>query len=192
MNPYLEAINAEQKVGTNTLEKYFSDLLGAIPAYTTASFEIAEVNLLTVALLVDNVIEERLRNAQDILDQYVLSGIPLFSTAVIKRELAWEVIFPPVVEIGGLSVIVDGVHRAFVAKRYGATRMRCVVVTGSTFPPLPCRPRGWGDLSLVEAIDRWTDRITDLDERFFRPVAPILDARPVHYATSNDALRSLR
>lgn len=77
-----------------------------------------------------------------------------------KRGLAFYL--PPIIEMhNGVPVIMDGIHRDFIALQMGATIFAIVVSNVSA--PFPCEPHSWDDLRVINAADK----PKDLNERYF-------------------------
>jgi hypothetical protein len=75
---------------------------------------------------------------------------------------------PPIVEQHGTQwILMDGVHRNYLAQQAGVP-IECIVIHGVTVP-FPCTPHEWDEVTVVEEKpNRAEDRYWDLDRKLFR------------------------
>lgn len=75
---------------------------------------------------------------------------------------------PPIVEQhGDRWILMDGVHRSYLARQAGVP-IECIVIKGVT-TPFPCSPHLWDEVAVVdEKPKRAEDRYWDLDKKLFR------------------------
>lgn len=59
---------------------------------------------------------------------------------------------PPLIEIhGGRLLLVDGLHRVYLARLLGIKTISAVIVEGAN-TTLPCLPVGWDDVTLTDTV----------------------------------------
>jgi hypothetical protein len=93
---------------------------------------------------------------QDENDQYVLAHY-----------------IPPIIEIqNNKLVLLDGVHRSFIAARSGANLESIVI--GGIKTPFPCTAKPWSEIKVVdEKPPNIEDRYFDLKKELFRDLKGI-------------------
>ncbi len=69
---------------------------------------------------------------------------------------------PPIIEIHGKkALIMDGIHRNYIARPFGVTINALIVKNIAV--PFPCSPRNWKEISVI-SLD---NKPKDLEERYF-------------------------
>lgn len=85
-------------------------------------------------------------------------------------QKAISIYLPPIVEHhNGELVIMDGIHRNFIALRMGAT-ITAIIATGVSVK-FPCSPRSWRELRVISQTEKpkaLTDRFFELNQGGFR------------------------
>ncbi len=111
-----------------------------------------------------------LENISDILcrNHAINSGMLELGAYVVfgKDSLGQEAIafyLPPIIEEHtGAFVIMDGIHRDFIALKMGQP-IFAIVVSGVTVP-FPCEPHSWDDLTVIPLAEK----PEDLSDRYFK------------------------
>ena len=87
-----------------------------------------------------------------------------------QGEYAMACYIPPIVEKHGSDfVIMDGIHRNFIARQAGTT-VNSIVVSNVRIP-FPCKIHGWEDakvIPLAEKPPKLEERYFDLNSELFR------------------------
>lgn len=87
-----------------------------------------------------------------------------------QNEYAMACYIPPVVEKHGLDmVIMDGIHRNFIARQAGTTIN--AIVIDKVQMPFPCGFREWSDIKVIPASEKPAElnkRYFDLNAELFR------------------------
>lgn len=80
---------------------------------------------------------------------------------------------PPIIEVHeNKLVLLDGVHRNFIAKQSG-TNTECIIIEGVK-TPFPCTPKPWSEIKVVdEKPKNIEDRYFDLKRELFRDLKGI-------------------
>lgn len=75
---------------------------------------------------------------------------------------------PPIIEIHGATLILmDGVHRSYLARQAGSS-IECLMIEGVE-TSFPCKPHPWSDVKVVgKKPPKAEDRYWDLDSNLFR------------------------
>ncbi|MBI5732747.1 hypothetical protein HY967_02180 [Candidatus Jorgensenbacteria bacterium] len=77
---------------------------------------------------------------------------------------------PPLIELHGSNlVIMDGIHRNYIAKQMGTT-LNAILLTEIDIP-FPCGPRDWSEIEIISLEDKPKDinnRYFDLNKDLFR------------------------
>ncbi len=69
---------------------------------------------------------------------------------------------PPIIEIhGSKALIMDGIHRNYIARPFGVTINALIVKNIEV--PFPCSPKNWKEISVI-SLD---DKPKNLEERYF-------------------------
>ncbi len=110
-----------------------------------------------------------LENISDILcrDHAINSGMLELGAYVIfgKDSLGKEAIafyLPPIIEEhAGFFVIMDGIHRDFIALKMGQPIF--AIVASGVSVPFPCEPHSWDDLKVIPQ----TEKPANLADRYF-------------------------
>lgn len=98
------------------------------------------------------------------LGAYIVFGEDVRGKKVIAFYL------PPIIEMhNGTPVIMDGIHRDFIALKMGQP-IFAIVANGITVP-FPCEPHSWNDLKVIpsaEKPEKLEDRYFGLRKELFR------------------------
>ncbi len=101
------------------------------------------------------------------LTPYLIVGKNINDHIVLAHYL------PPMVEIhGNNSVLLDGVHRNFIAKQSG-NNPETIIIRGVKVP-FPCTPKPWSEIKVVDKKpENLEDRYFDLKKELFRDLKAI-------------------
>lgn len=156
-----------------TVLAFIGARLRGLICYSTAKFEIASVSLSKSRVLVNCVVQERLRRAERHLALCQARGIHPFTPVLCQSGGLWAFTAPPVAEYNGNFSILDGSHRSYAAHCAGIRDVTMTVVKGCSFDRQASRAHDWEDIEIVPFVKDWTDRCTNLDRSLFRPVSSI-------------------
>lgn len=101
------------------------------------------------------------------LTPYIIIGKDAEGRYVIAHYL------PPIIEVhGDKLILLDGVHRSFIAKQCGDSPQTIIIRGVET--PFPCTPRPWDEIQIInEKPENIEDRYFDLNVGLFRDLKAI-------------------
>lgn len=90
-----------------------------------------------------------------------------------QNKFALAHYLPPIIEIHQEKlVLLDGVHRSFIAKQSG-TNLEGIIIEGVS-APFPCAPKPWNEVSVIDQKPpKIEDRYFDLKVELFRDLKGI-------------------
>lgn len=98
------------------------------------------------------------------LGAYIVVGVDAEEKKILALYL------PPIFEAhNGILVIMDGIHRDYIALKMGVT-MFAIVATGVSVP-FPCSPHPWDDLKVISMTEKpgeQSERYWELQKQLFR------------------------
>jgi hypothetical protein len=111
-------------------------------------------------------------------DFAVLRGISKLTAYIIvgqdrSENLVLAQYLPPIIEVhNNKLILLDGVHRNFIAKQSG-TNTECIIIEGIK-TPFPCAVRPWEEIKIVdEKPENMEERYFDLKKELFRDLKSI-------------------
>lgn len=78
---------------------------------------------------------------------------------------------PPIIEVhGSRSLVMDGIHRNYIARQSGLSTINAVLVQNVEVP-FPCATQGWEEIKVIPLVDKpknLEDRYFSLQKNLFR------------------------
>ncbi len=179
---YMRQIDAISPLSFEMLKCLLSRMktLGGVPAFENADFQLCKIDPQHLKIGQRFVYRENYQNLLEslpaLLGKFVLSsGIgDLGSYFIFGEDMrgiqALACYMPPIIEQHGSDfVVMDGIHRNYIAKQLGKTLSSIVVANPSV--PFPCSPKSWSEIKVISLSEKpksVSERYFDLTKELFR------------------------
>lgn len=139
--------------------------------YEYADFDIRLVDPLEAVPTAKYVLKSHLALIERLEKELLLQGIDIFNLHGMVETDDGHIICPPIIEVwnqipheyDGILVIIDGLHRHYLAKKRGK-KVTSVIVSGCISSDLPVLPLTWKDVLEQDAVPK--------DKRNYHPGIP--------------------
>lgn len=118
----------------------------------------------------------RLRRVEELVAGYRHGSIALFRSVLLESDRGGPVLIPPpIIERHASSfVVVDGLHRVYLARALGERAIVVALAQGG-LEPLPGAILAWEQIEVRNRHTRRSAKFLNFEERHFRDIPRVLD-----------------